>query len=335
MRRRRSMRVIVERPQDRTRTAACRLRNVLVYVVRRVLWSVPVILVALLVTFALMRGIGGTPFHPSESEVIPIPVQHELEDYYHLDRPWPAQFATYVWHIVRFDFGPTLSYRDVSVDTTIRKQVPVSLELAALSGAVAIVLGFALGIAAAVRRGKLVDLALTTLATIFLAVPVFLFASVGRDYLVDDWHLVGVGWTTWQTRFLPILVLALAPAGYIARLVRAGVVETLSEDYVRFARAKGLRPHRVLVFHVLPNSLLPFLSAAVPVLALLVTSAFFVEPLFEVPGAAAAFIDSAERRDYPVVMGLTAVLAVLVVYAVLVADVLAAALDVRLREAGR
>ena len=85
----------------------------------------------------------------------------------------------------------------------------------------------------------------------------------------------------------------------------------------------------------MPNSLLPFLSAAVPVLALLVTSAFFVEPLFEVPGAAAAFIDSAERRDYPVVMGLTAVLAVLVVYAVLVADVLAAALDVRLREAGR
>ncbi|HET7567633.1 MAG TPA: hypothetical protein VFJ91_06555, partial [Gaiellaceae bacterium] len=124
-----------------------------VYVVRRLLWSVPVILVALLVTFALMRGIGGTPFHPSESEVIPIPVQHELEDYYNLDRPWGVQYATYVWHIARFDFGPTLSHRDESVDTTIKERVPVSLELAGLAAVVAVVLGFAMGIGSAVRRG--------------------------------------------------------------------------------------------------------------------------------------------------------------------------------------
>ena len=306
----------------------------LVYVLRRLGWSVVVFLMTLLITFALMHGIGGTPFHASEGSSVPLPVQHRLSDYYHLDRPWPVQFAGYVWHIVRLDFGPMLSYRDASLTAVMAHAVPVSLELSGLAALVALVLGFPLGLAAALRRGRSAGAALSTLATVLLAVPVFLFAELGRDYVTNT-PLAEAGWGNLRGDWLPVLVLALAPAGYVARLVRAGAVEALGEDYVRAAQAKGLRRRRVLVAHVLPNALTPFLAAAVPMLALLITSAFFVEQTFRVPGAASLFIDSADRRDYPAILGLTAVLAVLVVLSILVADVIAAALDPRLRESRR
>lgn len=305
------------------------------YVARRLLWSVLVVLVTLLVTFALMRGIGGTPFHAAEGENVVIPVQHQLSAYYHLDRPWLVQFAVYLWHIVRFDFGPTLSYRYVTVGDVIDQGVPISLELSGLAGALAVVAGLGLGLASALARTRVAEISLTTISTTFLATPVFLFAEIGRDYAIGRWHLAESGWAGWNTRWLPIVTLALAPTGYVARLVRAGATEALSEDYIRFARAKGLRRLRIVLVHVLPNSLTPLLSAGVPVLALLITSAFFVERVYAIPGAADAFITSAERRDYPLVLGLTSVLAVLVVVAIVAADLLAVALDVRLREAGR
>lgn len=302
------------------------------YVARRLLTAVLVLLITLFVTFMLMRGIGGTPFYPAEGYSIPLYLQRELTAYYHLDRSWPVQFATYLWHILRFDFGPTLSYRDQTVTAVIHDGVPVSLELAGLAIALALALGLPLGLASTLRRGGALDVAATTISTVLLATPVFLFAEIGRDDLIMRWNLGDLGWSGARSAWLPVVTLALAPAGYVARLVRAGAVETLSEDYVRFARAKGLRRLRVLLVHVLPNSLTPFLSAAVPTLALLVTSAFFVERVYQVPGAADAFITAAERRDYPLVLGLTAVLAAVVVLASLLADVLAAALDVRLRE---
>lgn len=302
------------------------------YVARRLLTAVLVLLITLFVTFMLMRGIGGTPFYPAEGYSIPLYLQRELTAYYHLDRSWPVQFATYLWHILRFDFGPTLSYRDQTVTAVIHDGVPVSLELAGLAIALALALGLPLGLASTLRRGGALDVAATTISTVLLATPVFLFAEIGRDDLIMRWNLGELGWSGARSAWLPVVTLALAPAGYVARLVRAGAVETLSEDYVRFARAKGLRRLRVLLVHVLPNSLTPFLSAAVPTLALLVTSAFFVERVYQVPGAADAFITAAERRDYPLVLGLTAVLAAVVVLASLLADVLAAALDVRLRE---
>ncbi|HET7568567.1 MAG TPA: ABC transporter permease [Gaiellaceae bacterium] len=306
----------------------------LVYVLKRLGWSVVVFLTTMLLTFALMRGIGGTPFHASEGSSVPLPVQYRLSDYYRLDQPWPVQFGVYLWHIVRLDFGPMLSYRDASLTPVMKEAVPVSLELSGLAAAVAVVVGFALGLLAALRRGRLAGAALTALASVLVAVPVFLFAEIGREYVAGT-PFATAGWGSPRSEWLPVLVLALAPAGYIARLVRAGVVEALGEDYVRAAQAKGLRRRRVLLAHVLPNALTPFLAAAVPVLALLITSAFFVEQTFRIPGAASLFIESADRRDYPAVLGLTAVLALLVVLSTLAADVVAAALDPRLREARR
>jgi oligopeptide transport system permease protein len=301
------------------------------YAIRRALWSVPVLFLVLLLTFALMRGAGGSPFR-LESGGLPYSLQVQLTEYYRLDRPWFLEFLTYVKHILTFDFGPSLTDRYTTVDDVIEQRFPVTGELALLATLWAVPLGILLGLAAAVRRGGRVDVGTSSFATVLLVVPVFLFAEVGSDVLVADWGLFPRGWDGLGSKILPSLILALAPAGYIARLVRAAAVQTLQEDYVRTARAKGLSRERVLVVHVLRNSLGPFLSAAVPTLALLVTGAFFVEQAFGIPGASAEFVRAAKLRDYPMVMGLTVALTAVVLLASLVADVVAAALDPRIRE---
>jgi ABC-type dipeptide/oligopeptide/nickel transport system permease component len=304
---------------------------VLAFVLRRLLWSVPLLLGIMLATFALMRGAGGSPFR-LETGGVPQSLQMQLEDYYALDEPWFVEFLTYVRNVATFDFGPSLTDRNVTVDAVVEEQFPVTFELALLATAWAVPLGIVLGLVGGLRRGSPLDLASTTLATALLVTPVFLFAEAGSTYFVEEWELFPSGWDSRASKVLPSLVLGLAPAGYVARLIRAAVVETLQEDYVRTARAKGLRGGRIVFAHVLRNSLVPFLGAAVPVLALLVAGSFFVEAAFDVPGAAPTFVSAAKQRDYPMVMGLTVVLAAVVIAANVLADLAAAALDPRVRE---
>lgn len=301
------------------------------YVVRRLLWTPVLLLIVMLVTFALMRGIGGSPFR-LEKGGLTQPLVIEVTHFYELDQPWYVEFANYVKHVATWSFGPSLTDRNVTVDQVIDEQIPVTLELAGLAVLWAIPIGGILGVAAALRHGSRLDTLLTSLSTLLLVIPVFLFAEVLSTYLIHEWHVIQPGWDTWATRLAASFTLALAPAGYIARVVRAGLVETLGQDYVRTARAKGLRTGRVVGVHVLRNSLVPFLAAAVPTMALLITAAFFVELAFGIPGAAGYFIQSAQRRDYPMVLGLTVVLALVVILANLVADLVAAFLDPRLRE---
>jgi ABC-type dipeptide/oligopeptide/nickel transport system permease component len=309
---------------------------VIAFVVRRLLWSLPVLLLVILVTFALMRGAGGTPFQPPEGYTgVPYALEVDLRAYYNLDAPWVVEYLTYVKHIFTLDFGPSLLSRYVSVDDVMRESFPITLQLVLLAAAWAIPLGVGLGVLAAARRGTVVDFIATSTASALLVVPVFFVAYVCSTYLARDWNLVPLGWDTWQARILPSLTLALAPIGYIARLVRIGVVQTLGEDYVRTAHAKGLYPGRILWAHVVRNSLVPLLSAAMPMLALLITGALFVEQFFGVPGAATTFLDAARTRDYPLLLGLTVGLAGIVLAANLVADIVLALIDPRVREAIR
>lgn len=307
-----------------------------VFVLRRLLAVVVLVPAVMLVTFALMRGAGGSPFRPPEGYVVvPGPYQRILEDFYHLDEPWLVEFAIYVKNVFTFNFGPSQVQRSLDIDAVIRSSFPITLELVFLAVACAIPLGVGLGVLAAAHRSSGIDFATTSAASVLLVVPVFFVAFLLSDYFVFEWHLFPPGWGSWKARVLPSLTLALAPTGYIARLVRGAVVEQLQEDYVRTARAKGLEWRRILWVHVLRNSLVPFLAAAVPMLALLITGAFFVERLFLVPGVSAFFVEAALTRDYPLLMALTVVLAIVVLLANLVADVALAVLDPRIREAAR
>jgi oligopeptide transport system permease protein len=306
------------------------------FVARRLLASLIVLLLVILVTFALMRGAGGTPFRPPEGyTALPLPLQKKLTDYYNLDEPWFVEYLTYVRQIATFKFGPSLLNRYVTVDDVIRHGFPVTIMLVALAAAWAVPLGLLLGVVAARRRGTWADALATSTASAALVLPVFFVAYVVATYVGRDWGLIPLGWDTWPARAAPSFVLALAPMGYIARLVRAAVVDTLGEDYVRTARAKGLYTDRILWVHVVRNSLVPVLSAAMPMLALLITGALFVEQFFGIPGVATSFLDAARTRDYPMLLGLTTGLATLVLAANLAADILIALLDPRIRESVR
>ncbi|MGH3004721.1 MAG: ABC transporter permease [Gaiellaceae bacterium] len=304
-----------------------------IFILRRLLWTLLLIPLVMLATYALMRGSGGSPFRPPEGYfVVPETYQRFLTEFYRLDEPWFVEYANYVKNVFTFEFGPSMIFRNLDVTDVIRQSFPVTIELVLLATAWAVPIGVTLGLLAAVRRNSVFDALATSTASVMLVLPVFFVAFVFSEYLVFEWDLLPAGWGSWEAKILPSFALALAPIGYIARLVRAAAVETLEEDYVRTARAKGLRRRRVVWVHVLRNSLVPFLSAAVPMLALLVTGAFFVEQLFRIPGAASSFIEAALTRDYPLIMGLTVALAVVVLVANLISDVLLALVDPRVRE---
>jgi ABC-type dipeptide/oligopeptide/nickel transport system permease component len=304
------------------------------FVIRRVLASILVLLFVILATFALLRGAGGDPFRPPEGYAAPpLPLQNELSDYYNLDEPWFVEFLTYVRNIATLNFGPSLVNRNVTVDLVLRRSFPTTLELVLLAAAWAVPLGTLLGVAAARRRGTRADVLATSLASALLVIPVFYVAYMVVTYFAREWELIPFGWEGgFKSMLVPSLVLSLAPMGYIARLVRVSVVPTLAENYVQTARAKGLYESQILWGHVFRNSLVPVLSAAMPMLALLITGALFVEEFFGIPGAATAFLDAARTRDFPLLLGLTAALAAVVLAVNLLADVVLALIDPRLRE---
>jgi ABC-type dipeptide/oligopeptide/nickel transport system permease component len=290
----------------------------------------------MLLSFGLLRGAGGSPFEPPEGfPRVPLPIQKELTQFYNLDKPWPVEFLTYVRNVALLDFGPSQVDRYTTVDQVVEQSLPVTVELALLALLFALPIGILLGLASAATSRRAADAAASSFATVLLVLPVFLFAQIGSKWLVDEWGLFPAGWDEWRAKVVPAVVLGLAPAGYTARLVRAAAVETFREPYVGTARAKGLRRQRVVFVHVLRNSLVPLLAASVPLLALLVTGAFFVESFFRIPGASASFLTAAQTRDYPMVMGLTVALTALVLAASVLADVVAALLDPRLRERQR
>ena len=303
------------------------------FILRRLLWAIPVLLFVMLLTFLLMRAAGGSPFQPPEGVPgLPAPLQREMTEFYNLDEPWPVEFATYVKHVVTLDFGPSLVNRYRSVDDAVEQGFPTTGQLVLLAAAWAIPVGLLLGLFAAVRRGSTLDHLATSAASVLLVVPVFFVTYVLSRYLVLEWHVFPLEWETWQGKVLPVFALGLAPAGYVARLTRVAAVDTLQSDYVRTAKAKGLRRSRVIGLHVLRNSAVPILSATPPMLALLITGALFVETAFAVPGVSNEFLQASRAKDYPMILGLTVALTVLVLAVNLVADVLMAILDPRILE---
>ena len=305
-------------------------------IIRRVLWTVPVILLVILMTFLLMRQIEGNPFRHSE-RAIPESIQRNLEAKYGLDQPWFVQYFRYVKGVVTFDLGPSLVLRNRDVNDIVREHFPPSLELGALAMLFALVFGIPLGLLAALRANKWPDYSAMVVANVGFAVPSFLVATLLIYFFAVRWGDVfdvpTSGWDTWQSKILPTIALGLGPMAYFARLTRGSVLETLQQDYIRTARAKGLRRRRVVVVHTLRNSLIPVVTAAGPILGFLITGSFVIEQIFAIPGIGRYYVTAVTARDYSVVMGLTVLLAMIVIVANMVVDILYGILDPRTREA--
>ena len=305
-------------------------------IIRRVLWTVPVILLIILMTFLLMRQIEGNPFRHSE-RAIPESIQRNLEAKYGLDDPWYVQYVRYVRDVATFDLGPSLVLRNRDVNDIVREHFPPSLELGALAMLFALVFGIPLGLLAALRANKWPDYSAMVVANVGFAVPSFLVATLLIYFFAVRWgdifDVPTSGWDTWQSKILPTIALGLGPMAYFARLTRGSVLETLQQDYIRTARAKGLRRRRVVVVHTLRNSLIPVVTAAGPILGFLITGSFVIEQIFAIPGIGRYYVTAVTARDYSVVMGLTVLLAMIVIIANMVVDILYGILDPRTREA--
>jgi oligopeptide transport system permease protein len=304
------------------------------FIVRRLFWTIPVILLVILMTFVMMRMIKGNPFRTSE-RAIPAEIQRNLDAKYGLDDPAYIQYLNYVKGVFTFDLGPSLVLRSQDVNDIIADHYMPSLQLGGFAFLFAFLVGVPLGAIAALKANSWGDYTAMFFSNVFFAVPNFLVATLLIYFLALQWD-VGVptsGWSTWESKVLPVVALGVAPLAYFARLVRGTMLETLQQDYIRTARAKGLRWRRVVGLHVLRNSLIPAVTAAGPILGFLITGSFVIEQIFAIPGIGRYYVTAVTARDYSVVMGLTVMLSVVVVLANMVVDILYGFLDPRTRDA--
>jgi ABC-type dipeptide/oligopeptide/nickel transport system permease component len=306
------------------------------FIVRRTLWTIPVILLVILMTFVMMRQIKGNPFQVTE-RAVPVSIQRNLDRKYHLDKPWYVQYLYYVKGVATFDLGPSLVQRNQNVNDIVREHFPVSLKLGALAMLWAVLIGIPLGVLAALKQNGWIDYVTMAFVNSGYALPNFLVATLLIYFFAVRWGgttgLPTNGWNGPSSWILPAIALGHAPMTTFARIVRGSMLETLQQDYIRTAKAKGLRWRRVIGLHVLRNSLIPAVTAAGPLLGFLITGSFIVELIFGIPGIGRYFVISVTGRDYSVTMGITVLLSVIIIFANLVVDVLYGYLDPRTRDA--
>ena len=302
------------------------------FLVRRLAWFAMTLSVVMALSFAMMHAVKGGPFDGERS--LDPAIERNLEARYHLDWPVWKQFLQYVgplnldeegptWlggdntrpfgGVLTGDFGPSFRYRDFTVADILSQSLPISALLGSIAMMWALALGIPAGIASALYRGSRLDLSIRLAATGGVALPNFVIASfliVVFVFLVPLFPVAG--WGSLRHMLLPGFCLGLSFAAYISRLTRTGMLEALSEDYIRTARAKGLAPRTVVLRHALKGALLPVVSYLGPATAGILTGSLVIERMFAIPGTGSHFVNSALNRDYTLAMGVTIVYTTLV-----------------------
>jgi ABC-type dipeptide/oligopeptide/nickel transport system permease component len=301
------------------------------YLVRRLLWLIPVFFFISVITFSLAHAVPGGPF--DREHRLPPEIITNLNRYYGLDQPVWKQYLKYMSDVVlRFDFGPTYASRSRRVNDIFADHLPVSAQLGVLALLLALCIGVPLGIVSALKQNTMWDYMAMALAIFGISVPsivlgpllILIFALTLRWFPV-------AGWGTPGQMLLPALALGLNQSAVIARLTRASMLQVVREDYIRTARAKGLTERAVMVQHALKNAFIPVATILGPMFAFLVTGTFIVEQIFAIPGMGKYFVTSITNRDYPVVMGTILLYALVLVLANLAVDITYAFLDPRIR----
>lgn len=302
------------------------------FIGRRLLVAVPTLFLVVTVAFFMMRAAPGGPFD-MDRKLSPA-IERNLRAQYGMNKPLPEQYFDYVGGVLKGDLGPSLKYRDKTVLQILKENYPVSLTLGLSAIVIASVAGVSLGVLAAMRQNRGVDYAVMGVAILGVCVPTFVTAPLLVLVFASKlgW-LPTAGWNggALANLVLPVTVLALPQIAIISRLTRAGMIEVLRSNYVRTARAKGLPEHRIVTHHALRAAILPLVSYLGPACAGLLTGSLVVERIFNLPGLGKFFVISALQRDYTVVMGMVIVYAGLILLLNLLADLLYAALDPRVR----
>ncbi len=301
------------------------------YIVRRLLWLIPVLFFISVVTFGLLHSVPGGPF--DREKPLPAEIIANLESYYGLDDPLPKQYVDYVGRIItHFDFGPSYASRSRTVNDIFRDHLPVSAQLGLFALLIAVGMGVPLGIVAALKQNSVWDYLGMGIAVFGVSVPNIVLGPVLIViFALSLGWLPVAGWGSPAQMIMPAIALGMRESAIIARLTRASMLQVIREDYIRTARAKGLAERVVMVRHALKNAFIPVATILGPMFAILTTGTFVVERMFAIPGLGKYFITSISQRDYPVVMGTILLYAVFIVIANLVVDITYAFLDPRIR----
>jgi len=303
------------------------------FIVRRTFSSIPTILILILISFALMRLAPGSPF--STDRGLPPEVLANLEAKYGLNLPWYEQIYTYLRGILfEFDFGPSFKYTDRSVNDILAQGFPVTLTYGLWSFVVAVAVGIPLGIAAAVKHNTKLDYAAVGFSIGAQVLPNFVMAPI-LVIIFTLWlnWLPGGGWNggQWQYLIMPIIALSTSYMASIARITRSSMLEVLSSNFIRTAKAKGLPTRSIILRHALKPALLPVVSYLGPAFVYMITGSVIIDIYFSTGGMGQFFVDAALNRDYSLLMGVTIVFGVMTILFNAIVDITYAWLDPKIR----
>jgi len=300
------------------------------FIVRRLALMVIALWVVVTVTFFLAHMIPGGPF--DREKPVPEAIKKNLEEKYHLNEPMWKQYILYLNDIIHGDLGPSFKYPDRTVNDIIKESFPVSAQLGFWAVLIATFVGISLGSISALHQGGLIDSFSMFFAILFISLPSFVIAPIFQYIFGVKLHWLPVAnWGSWEHMILPALSLALGPTAVIARLTRASMLEVLSNDYVKAAKARGLSGLRVLIVYALKNALIPVVTYLFPLIAAIFTGSFVVEKIFNIPGLGRYYVTSIYNRDYTVILGVTVFYAAFLILMNLLADITYALLDPRIR----
>lgn len=300
------------------------------FLLRRLSHGLVVLWVVATLTFVMLRVIPGGPF--DRERRLPPEIMANINAKYHLDEPWAKQYGRYVAAIARGDFGPSYKYLDRNVNDIITDTFPTSALLGLLALSLALMLSLPLGLLAASHPNSWTDRGCVFLATLGISLPNFVLGAVliWLFSLKLGWFQAA-RWGALTSAVLPAITLGAMPCAHLTYLFRSSLLETLGEDFIRTARAKGLKESLVLFKHAVRNSLIPVLTLLGPHFAALVAGSFVVEYVFAIPGMGRFFITAVTDRDYPVIMGVTLMYTAILVSANLAVDILYSVVDPRMR----
>jgi oligopeptide transport system permease protein len=306
---------------------------------RRFLGAIPTLFVIVTLAFFMMRAAPGGPFDGARR--LPPEVERNVKAAYNLDKPLAQQYWIYLGKLAQGDLGPSYKNKDFTVVQLIAAGLPVSARLGLTAMALALLLGTALGVAAALKQNRWEDYSVMGVAMLGITIPTFVTAPVltlifgiyGVSLFGHDLSLPVGGWNggAWRNLVLPVTVLALPQIAIVARLMRGSMIEVLRANYIRTARAKGLPTLRIVLGHALRAAALPLVSYLGPALAAILTGSLVVEQIFGLPGIGRYFVQGALNRDYTLVLGVVICYAALIIFLNFLADIVYGLLDPRVR----
>jgi oligopeptide transport system permease protein len=300
------------------------------FILARLLQAIPVLFVVATLTFFMARSAPGGPFDSEKS--LPEDVKREIEAFYGMNKPLFQQYTDYLGKLVRGDLGPSFKFPNRSVNEMIAATFPVSLSLGGMALGIALVLGITAGVLASLRPNSKLDYFASGLSMTGICLPTFVLGPLLILFfaLRLGWFNAS-GWFDPADYVLPAVTLGIAYAAYVARLTRGGMLEVLSQDFIRTARAKGAGEARVIFRHALRGGLLPVVSFLGPAAAGIITGSFVIETIFQIPGLGRHFVTSAFNRDFTMINGIVVFFAALIVFFNLIVDILQVWLNPKLK----